>query len=38
MDFFQAAKNTCPDEIQLRNVEKFLKKLLGIEYGNTDDN
>lgn len=32
MDFFQAAKNTCPDEIKLGNVQKFLSKLLGIEY------
>ncbi|CAH3131649.1 unnamed protein product [Pocillopora meandrina] len=32
MDFFQAAKNTCPKEIQQGNVQKFLSKLLGIEY------
>ena len=38
MDFFQAAEKTCPIEVQQGNVQKFLKKLLGIEYGNTDDN
>lgn len=32
MDFFQAAEKTCPKEVQQGNVQKFLKKLLGIEY------
>ncbi|XP_066016943.1 uncharacterized protein [Pocillopora verrucosa] len=35
-NFCQAAKNTCPKEIQQGNVQKFLSKLLGLEYGNTD--
>lgn len=35
-NFCQAAKKTCPKEIQQGNVQKFLSKLLGLEYGNTD--
>lgn len=37
-NFIQAAKNLCPKEIQQGNVEKFLCKVLRIEYGQAKDN